>query len=587
MGKVTILRYDPEKDRTPYWQEFEFQYEKGMTVLDVVMDIQRRHDGTLAFGYSCRNSHCGLCSARINGRPGLMCREPALPEMTLEPLEHVPVIRDLMLDLDSYTSHETALRSFLERTGGPSGEPERVDMEAYALFRVASRCVRCLDCLSECPVYASTPHEYAGPAMLVRLGRHLFDPRDEASRELMARIEGILNCTACGACSSVCPHDLDPREMILKMKGRVAGAGLLPSQVASLADKLPCSGTAFEVARGRSTVLEDLPELCSAEQREKVADGDTTGTTDAKGATETRRRRVGLFVGCLINTHPRLQHVAKSAIKVLTRMGWDVVVPRAQVCCGLPLHEMGLDDKMNSLVKKNLAAFQEANLTDVVTICSGCGNTAKNVWPAQSGGDLPFAVYDFSEFVYLHLRPQDREILSGYAGRVGRTGCAGGTGNPGGDDARSCGQGPHTVRTRVTYHDPCSLNRGQGITEQPRALLQLLSGIDLVESPESDRCCGGGGEVPLTNPALADALASYKAKAIAETGAQAVVTCCPTCMRQLLASLRKVDRQVEVLHLADVLADQMDRQVKTQGQEQQKERQQERQNELHQERQKK
>ncbi|MEW5934019.1 MAG: fumarate reductase (CoM/CoB) subunit TfrB [Bacillota bacterium] len=508
-GRVKILRFDPEKDAAPKWQEYEYPYEPGMTVLDVVNYVHRHLDGTLSFAYSCRNSHCGLCSACVDGRPVLMCREPARPEMAVEPLRNVPVVRDLQVDLDAYTRREDSLRTFLERVMERGQGPEQVDMEAFAAFRVASRCVRCLNCVSRCPVYPADPHGYAGPAMLVRLARHLFDPRDGLNRELVACDEGLYECTGCGACSTVCPHDLDPSGVIAGMKVKAARAGLLPAAVSDLAAALPQAGSAFPVPRGRTTFLQDTPEVVRAR-------GETRGA-------------VGLFVGCLINTHPRLRRVAESAVQVLSAAGWEVVIPSGQVCCGLPLQEVGLGERATSLVRKNRDAFAGLGLDAVVTICSGCGHTAKTFWPT-SGGTLPFRIYDFSEFLAQILDGAARDLFGRVAGL-----------------------------SSVTYHDPCTLSRGQGVREEPRRLLRLVPGLELREMAEPDRCCGGGGEVPLTNPALAEAMISHKAGMVGDTGAQAVVTACPTCMRQFAGALQKKRLPVEVLHVADVLARSLER----------------------------
>lgn len=223
-GRVRVWRFDPERDAEPRWCEYGFPWEPGMTVLDVVIHVHRHLDGTLAFSHGCRNGRCGLCGVRVDGRPVLMCREPARPSMTLEPLAHLPVVRDLQVDLPAQTRRETALRPFLERWHEAGGGPERVDMGAFALFRTASRCVRCLCCVSACPLLAADPHGFAGPALLVRLARHLFDPRDELDRGLVARDEGLFACTECGACSEACPQEVDPCGIIARMKERAAGA---------------------------------------------------------------------------------------------------------------------------------------------------------------------------------------------------------------------------------------------------------------------------------------------------------------------------------------------------------------------------
>ena len=111
-----------------------------------------------------------------------MCRESATPEMTLEPLRNLTVIRDLIVDRQEFERHKDSLRLFLDRVSFPEREPEKIALEDLDRFKVASRCVECYSCVSGCPVVRENRHEFLGPAGLVQLARHAFDPRDELNR---------------------------------------------------------------------------------------------------------------------------------------------------------------------------------------------------------------------------------------------------------------------------------------------------------------------------------------------------------------------------------------------------------------------
>jgi hypothetical protein len=128
-GTLVLLRYDPEIDAEPHYETYQFPFEPGMTVLDVVRYVYDRIDGTLSFSYGCRTSHCGLCGATINGVAGLMCREPATLELLLEPLRGFPVVRDLMIDREDREEVNSGLRLYLDRVNVPELQPERIAAE--------------------------------------------------------------------------------------------------------------------------------------------------------------------------------------------------------------------------------------------------------------------------------------------------------------------------------------------------------------------------------------------------------------------------------------------------------------------------
>lgn len=228
-GKAVIRRYDPEKDAKPYWQTFLFPYDEGMSVLDVIFYIYEHLDATLTFSYCCRNSHCGLCGAMINGRPGLMCREAAVREMTIEPLSGFNVIRDLSIDRNEYEKRNDKMRLFLDRADLPVQEPELIKAADMEVFKVASRCVDCFCCVSVCPVLKENKYEFTGPANLVKMARHFFDPRDQLNRAIMAYSAGIDNCIECGMCTRICPHHTSPAENIARMKASLNNIKPCPS----------------------------------------------------------------------------------------------------------------------------------------------------------------------------------------------------------------------------------------------------------------------------------------------------------------------------------------------------------------------
>lgn len=218
-GTVTIFRFNPMRDKDFYYQPYAYEFQTGMTVLDVLNLLRETQDPTLSYDWCCRNGHCGLCGITVNGKPVLSCRQAANPEdMRLEPLQNLPVVKDLVIDRETYERNRPQLRLFLERQCGEVAEPEVIDMEKFEDFKVASRCIECFCCVSVCPEYKKHPHIFPGPAVFALEARHFFDPRDEMRRGLLVKSEGIEYCTECGLCSRVCRLGADPAGMIRKMK---------------------------------------------------------------------------------------------------------------------------------------------------------------------------------------------------------------------------------------------------------------------------------------------------------------------------------------------------------------------------------
>ena len=218
-GSAHIYRYNPLIDREARFQDYSFTYFAGMTALDVLNQIYEQQDATLAYSACCRSGHCGICGALVNGRSALLCKCPATQEITLEPLHNFPVQKDLIVDRSSYEEHRAALRLFLEREHEyEESAPEPVSLPAFEKFKVASRCIECYCCVSECPSFAKNPHGFAGPAAIALEARHAYDPRDEQNRSLILKSMGLAACIECGKCSKVCPHGVDPLGIIRDLR---------------------------------------------------------------------------------------------------------------------------------------------------------------------------------------------------------------------------------------------------------------------------------------------------------------------------------------------------------------------------------
>jgi len=497
--EVKIQKYDPTLPAGPLQASYRLEGGRKRTVLEVLREIYRSQDPDLCFRSSCGIGRCGACAVQVNGRAVLACQsivEEA--DLVIEPLAGYPVLKDLIVDRSPYQERLKGLRPYLDRLGWESPAPHGSD-EAWAALRSLSRCIECLACTSGCPVYGEIPQEFAGPALYTILAKWDLHPGNRLDRPLLALAGGIHNCTSCKSCSVHCPKGIDVfREAILRLRSANAAQGRgLPKMQKGFLPALAQSGKLYTSSSKRFT----------AEHGEVFS-----GTAWS--------REIGLFLGCQLEVKKQKQ--AETLVRILLEAGYRVVVPREQECCGGPLQWTGQADSLGKQVLRNVGLFAGRGLKTVVTACAGCGMTLKHDYPPiyqrLTGQELPFRVQDLTEALL------SAESANPYGG----------------------------LNLKITYHDPCHLNRGQGIEEQPRRLLKGIPGLELVEMPEADRCCGG--MAVSANPTLAAYLAARKARSILSTGAQAAVTSCPTCQDVLRQALARAGLPVPVYLLSDLLS---------------------------------
>ncbi|MGH7320639.1 MAG: (Fe-S)-binding protein, partial [Candidatus Rokuibacteriota bacterium] len=238
-----------------------------------------------------------------------------------------------------------------------------------------------------------------------------------------------------------------------------------------------------------------------------------------------RVARVGFLHGCVQDVVFRAHNWA--TLRLLTRNGAQVVIPRAQRCCGALHAHAGDPPRARALARENIAAFDTAGVDTIVVNAAGCGAHLKNYGhllredPAWRERAVAFSrqVADVTEV--LTRRP--------LAGPLG------------------------PVRMRVTYHDPCHLAHGQRVRAEPRALLRAIPELTLVDLQESEMCCGSAGIYNLTEPEMARQLLERKVRHLQATGADAVVTANPGCILQLAAGLRQRGLPMRVLHVVEIL----------------------------------
>jgi glycolate oxidase iron-sulfur subunit len=409
-----------------------------------------------------------------------------------------------------------------------SGRLYGVDESSYL------NCIRCGLCLAVCPTYREYLSETASPRGRVALARKGLEGELEFTPNL---VEQMYACFACMACSEICPVGIKPADLAVELRniqerrqparwkdllfgGLIASPGRMESATWPLRVYqglgLRRLVYAFRLDRLLPRQLHDLesmlPHLPQQPLRKVLPE-----ITPAKG---DEKQRVGFFLGCAQSL--MFAEESQASVRVLARNGCTVVAPKDITCCGMPAKGYGRLDLVLKQAKRNIEQFEQAQVETIITDCATCGSTLKDygellkddpAWAARAD-NFSRKVRDISE--YLSSIP-----LAQPQGRI---------------------------EARVTYHDPCHLRRAQGVWKQPRELLKIIDGVELIELPEADWCCGSAGSQLITHYETSTKVLDKKMDALESTGAEVIASGCPGCQMQLNVGIRKRGLRVRVVH---------------------------------------
>jgi succinate dehydrogenase / fumarate reductase, iron-sulfur subunit len=231
--KFKIYRFNPETDTKPYVQEFELDnVDSGMMLLSALIRIKDEQDETLSFRRSCGEGVCGSDGMNINGVNGLACitRVAELKQpIEIKPLPGLPVIRDLIIDMDQFYKQYRAVKPYLI-VNDPMPEVELSQTPAQrenidGLYE----CVLCACCSTACPSFWWNPDKFLGPAALLQASRFIEDSRDQAFDKRLEDLEGpfkLFRCHTIMNCVQVCPKGLNPTKAIGRIKAKMVSRSL-------------------------------------------------------------------------------------------------------------------------------------------------------------------------------------------------------------------------------------------------------------------------------------------------------------------------------------------------------------------------
>jgi len=399
-------------------------------------------------------------------------------------------------------------------------------MDPQLLLEI-DKCSKCGTCRSVCPVFAETNDESMVARGRITLAEALInDELDYSGRYLRS----LKSCIRCLRCVDACPSGVDVGEIVRSMRAEAAKElGLSPVTRFVFRRVLPnrrlynlairfASFAQRLLPQERHGKLRHLPLFFRGERSvPPLARPTFLDRARDYEPLPSAERRVGFFVGCLINyVYPE---VGDAVVRLLNRYGVDVVVPPDQVCCGAPVIAMGDEVAAQKLAERNVKVFRDAGVDTILVACATGGKTLKKDYPQVLGEDsaeFSASVKDIVEFV-ADLVPSQVAAAA----------------------------------PKVTYHDPCHLRWGQGIYREPREILKGFTRYK--EMPNADRCCGMGGTFSLFFHDISRGITDRKMDAIAATEADVVATACPGCMLQLGEGVARCGMDKSVKHLIEII----------------------------------
>ncbi|MDD4802432.1 MAG: (Fe-S)-binding protein [Syntrophomonas sp.] len=338
-------------------------------------------------------------------------------------------------------------------------------------------CAQCAYCTATCPVAELKGWESYGPRGRMHLLKLVLENDYKANKELAER---FYVCTTCSRCEKVCQTDLPLIEIWEDVRSWLVEDNLGPLEPHRVIDA-------------------SVAEFHNA-FREAAANRDAW----AGDIELSRKGEVAFFVGC--TSSYKMQKLASDSVRILQAIGDQVaVLGEEEWCCGSPLIRTGQRRQIKGLVEHNVEALKNTGAEIVVASCTGCFKTIRDDYPHWYEKKLPFKVMHISQYLAQQIKN----------GRLTFT---------------------QPINQKVTYHDPCHLGLHAGEYEDPRAVLQAIPGLELVEMHnirEESRCCGAGGGVKAGLPDIALGLARTRAEEAEETGASILASCCPFCKTNL------------------------------------------------------
>jgi glycolate oxidase iron-sulfur subunit len=402
------------------------------------------------------------------------------------------------------------------------------------------RCVKCGSCRSVCPVFAELERE----SSVARGKLALIEEIAEGKLEVEKRSEDIISlCLGCSACVENCSNGvraveiiMAAREALVNTRGLSLPKKMILRRLLNTTRFMPMLLKSGSLLQG--LFLKRIPGESGLHLRFSLPYLDKKrfipplakkfflekhGGKEIKAEREVER--VGYFVGCVANY--LFPSIGEATLKLLKDRGTSIMALDKQGCCGLPAYGVGDMQTFRELALRNIKSIEKSGLDKIIVSCSSCAFAFKKLYPKIFPDDervnkISTKIVEISQYLNALPRVTSHQL-------------------------------PATRTVKVTYHDPCHLNRELGIKKEPREILRSIPGIELIEMNNASRCCGSGGSFNLSHYDLSLKILDKKMESIRDTGAEIVVTSCSGCMLQLKDGAHQKGMKVEVLHLAEAI----------------------------------
>jgi heterodisulfide reductase subunit D len=376
------------------------------------------------------------------------------------------------------------------------GEKVTPDLE------VLRTCIQCGTCSASCPTAYAMDYTPRQLWKLIQLGL-----RDE-----VVNSRTFWLCTTCKACTVRCPRGIDLTQTMLMLKEYAVRESLkVPEGIGILRETVT---TNYNISGD-----DNENRLIWAENLESKPEG-----IEAKKGAE-----VLYFVGCVSAFYPQAYSIPQSMVQIFERAGVSFTTMGGQEwCCGYPLYGAGMKDLVAELAQHNLERVKELGSTKLVTTCPSCYYAWTHVYPEFV--ELP------AELEILHAVEYLEQLLDQGGIELGE------------------------VQRIVTYHDPCDLGRKSGVFDAPRAILNSIPGLEFREMAthgENAMCCGGGGDVEISDRQVTGEVGVLRMQQAQETGAEAVISACQQCKRTLLTGARQAKIRMRAMDISELVLESM------------------------------